>query len=347
MKAYPAGPLSGMLKPRYKVINALVGPIDPSVDVDIFIDLNTFIDNTASSTKFLSSLPFSSNVEIDLIETTLMILKHWKGFTRGWNNMSRIFLIMNDFEMSPDMAEHSKLKSYMLPRTNKFNNDRYNQLKYYWEEAIKKLDVIFKYLPNMYFIHCNKLDSYIIPNIIPPSTRNTIRLVVSSSSLMTNYTYMPQSKVIYTRYRSTGMYQLSDPLMIVQSITHIDDDIMNAFTHNKVFYNLLNSIIGDKDRGIMGLTRMGITGFASDLMRSVERREIPQNPMTINSVLPVIDQQYHDYLKNNYPLVDIEEHKALIPESLKTEIQTNMVDLYDLDALRSCSVGGLTLMELL
>jgi len=154
---------------------------------------------------------------------------------------------------------------------------------------------------------------------------------------------------MYTRYKgiSNGMCQLSDPLMICQSISKIDDDIMRAFTQNKVFYNLLNMIIGDSERGIIGLTQLGITNFAMELLRSVEQRTIPEDPKSIEAVLPAVNANYHDYLKKSYPLVDIDTHTGLIPESIIAKVKSEMIDLYDIDGLRSFNVQGLNLLELL
>ena len=152
---------------------------------------------------------------------------------------------------------------------------------------------------------------------------------------------------MYSRYKSTGMCQLSDPLMIVQSITKIDDDIMIAFIKNKVFYNLLNTIVGDFDRGIIGLTQLGISRFAADLLRAVEKREIPDKPKSIESVFPAIDKAYHEYLRQTYPLVDIPLHSDLVTMSQIEKVKSELVDLYDIDSLRALSINGLNLLELM
>ena len=142
-------------------------------------------------------------------------------------------------------------------------------------------------------------------------------------------------------------HQIVEPFIINQTVSKIDDTIMETFIQNKVFYGLLNAVIGDYDRGLIGITQMGITSFAADLLRSVERSEIPSNPKNIESVLPIIQPGYHDYLRKAYPLVDIESHSKLIPQSMIEKVKSNMIDLFDIDGLSSLSVDGLNLMELL
>lgn len=351
MKGYSIGPLTGSLKPRYRVITTMIGGdagdyYFPINGIDIFLDLNTLISSMSSSQKFLNSLPFAEDVEKDIISSVLMIVKHWKDFTKRWDD-KRIFLIFNDFEMGL-LSEQSVLKSYLVPYVNKFTNDRYKQMTYYWNEAIKRVGIILKYIPKTYLIRCDRFDSFVIPNIIDDySTNERERLVVTGNPLMTNYGYMPNCKVIYSQYRKTGMCQLSDPRMIVQSLTKIDDDIMNTFVKNKVFYNLLNTIIGDYDRGIIGLTQLGMSSFASNLLRAIEKRDIPENPTSIESVLPAVDKAFHDYLRKSYPLVDIDSHSMLIQQSRIEKVKSEMVDLYDIDGLRSLSIDGLNLLELL
>lgn len=346
-KGYPVGILTGSLKAKYKVITAILGEdFNPINGADVFIDLNTLVSTLSTSRKFMNSLPFSENVESDMISSILMIVKHWKDYIRKWEN-SRIFLFVNDFEMNV-LAEHDIFKSYLMPYVNKFSNDRYKQLVYYWNESIKRVEIILKYVPNVYLIRCNRFDSYVIPNIIDDYENNgRHRIIITGNSFMTNYSYMENTHIIYSRYQRTGMCQMSDPLMIVQSITKIDEDVMSAFIKNKVFYNLLNSIVGDFDRGIIGLTQLGMSCFATNLLRAVEKRDIPENPESIESILPVIDKSYHDYLRKTYPLVDIETHSMMIPQSLIEKTRSSIVDIYDLDGLRALSIKGLNLLELM
>ena len=348
MNKVSSGPISGLLKPKYKVISTILGELyDVPNGLDIFIDFNTLIQSLSTYQKYLNYLPFSGpDVEIDLISSILTTFNHWKNFARKWENV-RIFGIMNAFEMG-NLAEHSHLKSYLVLHVNKFQNDRYQQFKYYVEESIKKVQTILKYVPNMYMISCDKFDSYVLPNLLVDYEKTgRKRIVISGNAMMTSYHRMPNTKVIYTKYRRNGMQQLSDPLMIVQSITKVDEEIVEEFTKNKVFYNLLNVIVGDFDRGIVGLTQLGITSFAYNLLRSVEQNKIPQNPKSVESAIPAIDKVYHDYVLKSYPLVDIETHTNMVPQSSIEQIRSEMIDLVDIDGLRSLSIDGLNLLELL
>ena len=346
-KAYSIGPITGIVKPRYKVLSTILGEdFNPKHGLDVYIDLNTLVSALASSQKFQNSLPFSENVEIDIISGILMILKHWKDFTKKWEDV-RIIMFVNDFEMVAT-AEYDTLNSYLFPYVNKFRQDRYKQFVYYWTEAIKKVEVILKYVPHSYIIRCTRFDSYVIPNILDDYTKNNRqRIVISGNVFMTNYLGMKNTKMIYSKYKHTGMCQMADPNMIVQSVTKIDDDIMSTFIKNKVFYNMLLTIVGDFDRGIIGLTHVGLTSFATDLLRSVEKREIPEDPRSIESVLAAVDEAFHDYLKKSYPLVDIDTHSMLVPKSQLEKVKAKMIDLYDIDGLRSLSIDGLNLLELL
>lgn len=341
------GPITGLLKPKYRTIQTFLGEnYSPMNGLDVFLDLNTLVDalsGATGSSKFMTSLPFSENVEADIISNLLLTLKHWKDFTRKWSDV-RLFMIVNDFEMG-GLAEQEVLKAYLAPYIHKFHQDRFKQFVYYWTESLKRVEVVLKYVPNAYMIRCNRFDAYVIPEVIDDYTKSNSRdrIIVSGSSMFTNYCYMPNAHVIYTKYKC----QLSDPLMICQSIAKIDDDIMKAFTTNRVFYNLLNMIIGDKDRAIIGLTQIAITNFAMELMRSVEQRKIPENPKSIEAVLPVVNQNFHDQLRRAYPLVDISTHAKLVPQSMIEKVKSNMVDLYDIDGLRALNINGLNLLELL
>lgn len=346
MKTYSVAPLTGILKPKYRRITDILGEnYNPEKGIDVFIDLNTFVSTMSSSAKFMSSLPFSGDVEKDIVSSILMLLKHWKDYLRKWD--SRIFLMFNDFEFG-NLPERDILKAYLVPYVNKFKNERFQQLVYYWNESVKILEPLMDFIPKAYFVRCNKFDSMILPEIIDDYDKNgRDRLIISGSSMMSSYAFQPNTKMIYTCYRYQGSTQLSDPLMMIQTFTKIDEQVMEAFIKNKVFYNLLNTILGDKDRGIIGLTQFGITTFATDLLRSVEKRQVPINPKSIDSVLPVIDKAYHDYLKKNYPLVDLTLHAQMVKPSIVAQTRARMIDKSDIDALMNFSINGLNLMELL
>lgn len=343
-RSVSVGPILGLLlKPKYSVINTFVGEdFSPTNGLDIFIDLNAGVSALSTSAKFLNSLPFSENVEADIIANVLSVVKHWKDWSRKYED-TRIFLIWNDFEIAP-LPEQETLKSYLVPYVNKFDQDRFSQLHYYWNEAIKRIEIILKYIPKSYMIHCDRFDSYVIPNIIDDYEKNgRKRIIITGNSLMTTYSLEKDTKVIYVKFK----HQMVDPLMIVQSISNIDDEIMRTFIQNKVFYALLESVIGDFDRGLIGITQMGISSFANDLLRAVERNEVPSDPKSIESILPIIQPGYHDYLRKAYPLVDIHTHSMMIPQSSIEHVKSTMVDLYDIDSVSKLSVDGLNLIELL
>lgn len=344
---YTLGRLCAVIKPKYKVISTILGEdFKPTHGLDVFLDLNSVVEATLSSTKYLNAMMFASDVEEDMVSSILYNLKHWRDFCRKFDTDVRIFMLLNPFNTEMDMYEHSQLKSYLVPLMNKYGNDRYNQLMYYWTDSIKKIKKVLEYIPGCYLIQSDKCDSYVIPNLLDDYTSRQ-RIVVSGSSLFTNYHYMNNTKIIYSRYRVTGMAQLSDPIMIVQALSKIDEPIVETFAKNKVFYNLLSAIIGDKNRGMIGLTQLGITGFAETLLRAVEKRDIPENPQSLDSVLPVINTDYHEYLKQVYPLIDIELHSNMIPSSYITELKSNLVDKYEIDKLRGITVKDLNLLELL
>ena len=344
MKPFSTGVLSGALKPKYRLINNILGEGFNPRGLDVFIDLNTLVSSMSTSQKFMSSLPFATDVEKDIVSTLLFTFKHWKDFTRKYDDV-RIFMIANDMEMS--LVDESEIsKAYLVPMVNKYRQDRYKKFKEYWSAALAKVSVILKYIPNAYVINCNRFDSFVIPEILSNSSER-YKIIVSSSSLMTNYTYIPHTFVLYSRYTNQGMTQLTDPIMIVQSISKIDDPIMSTFCQNRVFYNLLNTIIGDYERGIIGLSTMGITSFATDLLRAVERSEIPSNPMNVESVMDVIQPQFHQHVRNSYPLVDITTHASMIKQSNIEKIKATMIDQIDVEGLQSLSIDGLNLLELM
>lgn len=341
------GMCCGVLKPKFRVISTAVGEdFNPTEGVDIFFDLNTVATILSGSNKFMTKLPFSENVELHIISSILGILLHWKKFARNINDV-RYFFIVNDMEISA-LTEKELMKSYLVPFVNKMGKERYKQFVYYWNEAIKRVEIILKYIPSAYFVKCDKFDSYIVPNIMwDYEHTNRQRLIITGNPFFTNYVYMKNTKLIYSRYNGFKVQQLFDPVMIVQSVSKIDEDIMSTFIKNRVFYNILSEIIGDFDRGIIGLTQLGLSTFAVDLLRAVEKREIPEDPSSIESVLPAIKPTFHDYLRKAYPLVDIPSHTNLLKPSTIEKVKSNLVNLYDVDALAKIQIEDFSLLELL
>ena len=348
MNKVSVGPISGMLKPKYKVISTHLGELyNPQKGLDIFIDFNSFVHSISRYQKYLNYLPFSGpDVEVDLISAILTTLNHWKNFAKKWENV-RVIGFLNQFEMGR-LCEASQLKSYLIPYMNAFKADRMQQVVYYVKEAVQKVQTILKYVPNMYLITCDQSDSMMIPNVLDDYAKSgRSRIIISGNQLLTGYCLQPNTHVLYSKYGKQGMHQLSDLVMIAKSITKVEDDIVEEFTKNKVFYNLLLVIVGDFERGIVGLTQMGITTFAYNLLRGIEQGTIKQDPKSVESCLPIIDKVYHKYVLDSYPLVDIDSHTKLIKQSAIEQVKSNMIDLVDIDGLRSLSIDGLNLLELL
>lgn len=346
MYKFSIGPICGVyMKPKYAMINTFVGEdFNPVNGLDIFLDFNSVINALASSSKFLSSLAFSSGPEVeeDIIASVLGVLKHWKDWSRKYDDV-RIFIIMNDFEMKI-LPERDIIKSYLAPFVNKFDHDRLAQMTYFWSESMKTIETVLNFIPKSYMLRCNTVDSYIIPTIIDDySTNGRSRIIVSDVPLMTSYSLENNTKMIYIKFK----HQMVDPVMIVQSVSGISEEVMSTFIQNKVFYSILLAIVGDFSRGLIGISQMGISIFANDLLRAVERGDVPRDPKSIDSILPIINKGFHDYIKKAFMLINLENHAMLINQSTKEKIKSQLIDKYDIDGLSKLSVKDMSLLELL
>ena len=78
MKGFTVGPIVGKsLKLRYSTISTFLGEdFNPLNGFDIFIDLNGLVTALSTSSKFLTSLPFSdgNTIEQDLISNILSVV---------------------------------------------------------------------------------------------------------------------------------------------------------------------------------------------------------------------------------------------------------------------------------
>ncbi len=216
-KDFSSGYLTGLLKPKYRTITTVIGEnYIPKDGLDVYIDLNTFVGVLSRNKNFLSSLPFSENVEEDLLSSMLTTLKHWKDYTRRWNDV-RIFMMYNDFDIAPT-DERSQLKAYLVSYNNKFQNERYQQMRYYWTEAVKIIEPLFDFLPKSYFIRCKRFDSFVVPELL---SGKRDKVIVTDNAMMTAYAFQQNTRVLYSCWRKQGTSQLSDPLMILQNLSLI------------------------------------------------------------------------------------------------------------------------------
>ena len=347
-KPYSSGILTGMIKPKYLIIKNLLGDeFDYSHGVDIFIDLNTFITSMMTSRNYLASLPFNDNAQADIVSSFIHTALHWKNFSRQWDDV-KIYMIMNDYDAG-ECCEHKLIKSYLHQYKNNISGDRYAQLKYYLTEAISLTQKVLNFIPNIYLIKCSEFDSLVFPSVIKGyEVNHRKRIIVTGNNLFTGYMFETNCRVIYSKCRHTGVSQVYDPIMITKSISKIDDDIMSVFTKNKVFYNMLNVIIGDFDRCLIGMNGIGISRFAADLIRSLEKGDIPSDPKSYNSIMSAIDPNFHSYVQTAYPLVDLKTHSDMVKQSSIEKIKSEqMIDNIDIDGLREFSIDGVNLLELI
>lgn len=340
---FDIGPIVGMfLKPRYATINSFVWDITEFetsfTGLDIFIDLNTMVTKLSTAPKFLNMLPYAQDgtIERALIVNILSVVKHWKDYSRKAEG-SRVFLIVNDLDMKPNIPERKVLNNYLKSYTNQFTNDNAGPLAtfaYYWNSALSIVEKILQYVPGIYLLKCDLFDAYVAPKIF--STPERYKIIISESQLFSMYALEPRTKFILTQFKS----QLSDPAMIVKSITKIDADIMDTFVKNKVFFAMLHAILGNRDRGLIGTGGVSMSAFATNLMRAYERNDITQDPKSIESVLSVVDNEHiRKYLTTTFPLIDLDKHAAMIPQSSIEKIKATMIDMYDVDGLSTLSKG--------
>lgn len=344
------GPLTGMVKPKFAIIDAALknNSYDNTSDLHVYVDLTDIIYRTLKHSKLINEMQFSEteqkNFDIIMAADILRIFHHWLLYINKRGVSGKVVMIMNGYDMTK-VVESEQSKLYLINHRSRMANS--SIVHKYWKSAISIVKKLVDYIPNCYFVDTNEFDAYTVPYILDNDNKSCHKLIMTSAPIFTTYNMLPEYTVIVSKIRKSGIIHQFDNTEIIQSLTHVDEPMMSAFSRNRVFYNIILGIVGDESRSLLSIQiQISIMTLATNLLRNIEKGVISDRTQSVETVYSLMDERCTEYIKKVYPLIDLEQHSLMIKPSMIEKIKAGMIDIYDLEGCPQVQLGDLNLMEL-
>ena len=137
-------------------------------EVNVFINFESVLNNITNQRNLIRSIVnFKQDFVIELESSILNLIANYKMYFRHLHTDAKIFLYYTTLSSKKQRMQAYK-KYYRTFYFNKYNQnpqfrDVMNVIK---QNVIKETKLIIDYIPNIYFVQTNDIDSFLIPYIL-------------------------------------------------------------------------------------------------------------------------------------------------------------------------------------
>lgn len=322
-------------KMRYEMMDRMLNPIFRSryiKSLNIFISLDNLYHTMHRQQVEEEIIAIGKNAPLRNVSNVLNLAAHYKQWGIRHNCVTKvwgIYTTSNVFRNEIYLPEYrDKYKDYM-----KINHPQY----FYTNNAIMSqnsiLQVISKYIPNVYMIDSKSIEPSAIPLLIAEDiSPANLNIMISRDRYDLQYCYRdgwvylsPKGDNSHTQNRDTLWRYIAQKEKIQSDISIYPVDL----------YPTCIGIIGDSFRGIPRLRRIGW----KTLFKHLEKIASMSNDLSNATLNMLIMNELRnkkvdvETLNNNLAVSDIISQKKNMGEFDKISIENQIVDILDSKAL--------------
>lgn len=327
---------SQMLK--WDILNQHIHPrkLQPGDHVNIFINFEAVLRNISMQKNLHDIVNFHKHkMVIELESAILNLMANYRMYFKKEKCIPRVFLYSTtiDFD-NQHMSVYNKFyRSYYKNRyvqnpQFKLVGDVLNEI------IIPEIKLILLYVPGCYFIETKTFDSSLVPLIIS-ETDSSKNVIVTSDIFDTLYLFNSNFITIYIKRRYSHFNVISDIDGAIQSIIKDESPLDLTIFNSELYYRLLLSIKGSKIRNIRSAKGFGYGKFLKLLKDGINKDIVLRNFESIDSVLELFPDKYHQDIKLAFQCTSLETQHGLLNEVDISEIQSQIVDKVDIPSLES------------
>ena len=338
-----------IMKMRYmdfdRSIESLDGFVDPTDKINIFISMETILKNLCSIRDLDEKVMNAEKLGVQLVSDMINICAHYKRFFVDNGLFTRVFLYMTDLA-SDSLREYEWNEDYRSYYFIKYNrNPKYDSLR---EELNKTtfplLRQIIEFLPNVYFIECKNIDGSTIPYTIGTSEPGYKNFILSSDTMETQYTLIPNFVHYYMKRSSSGSSNNCTVDMYLENIFKLKgkQEFSNEYAHlfgNRSFYLLLLTSIGEKYRCIDKISELTPLKVTKYLLNGIQTNQILPTTEHIDLLVKIFPEEIREEIKRTVMEMDIIKKDQLLTEEDRFQIQKQMNDRFDHASLLRLNQG--------
>lgn len=298
--------------------------------VNVFINLESLIKNLACP-GVEDYLRLKNNERtFEMISCIINVAAHYRWFFTKNKLYSRVFLYMNyPFKTyQKNRIVNPDYRSYYQEKYTK--NPNYFILTDVLNEAIPFTKIILEYIEGVYFIQSEHMESSLIPYVITKeSGDNYINLLVTKD----NYEYQYVNKDFYIiRPKQDESYIVTKDNLFdhFKKELKVESDL----TVDSRYFPFIFSLLGDKNRNIEKIKRIGIANILKTINKALKENIICKDVFNINILSEIIKDEYRPLLLNNFYCVDLDIQQQMLNIKDTYTITSQLVDKFDNEHLK-------------
>lgn len=306
--------------------------------VNIFINLETVLRNLSMIKDLERTIVLYSKFNNAIIAHMLNLAGHYNRFFKNNTFDTKVYLYhtdlhsteFNQFKYNEDYRSYYLTKFNQNPKftylTDKLNND-----------IIPEAKLISEYIPNVYYITSQNIEGSLIPYIIGESDKSRKNIIMGGEfydtqySGIDNYTNFyihrtPMSNGIYTDLPSYISYLSKKPVEEINSM-------IDTYGNYSMYCTLISSL-GDRDRSIDGLNKIGPVTLDKLVRNGVHNNKIKldtNNPEVIKEIIP---KELQDNFVNNYYCTNLRYMYDELTDGEKNSVLSQINDKSDINSLK-------------
>lgn len=333
----PVGVCFNMMKIRYQTYDAALMDTDflqPTDKINVFLNLETVLKYISTVQDLEKKMMVCSDIDKILVSNTINLAAHYKDFFRGNGLDTNIFLYMTDLSStSPDFEESRYNEDFRSYYINKYmGNPKFVLLGSKLKDTIlPEVKTICEYIPQVYFISKQGIDSGLIPYIISEKYPDRKNIVLSGDLYDTQYSYN-DNFLAQLYLRGWGLNVLANNVsQYIKAITKSDtipDTVLNIFK-NASFYKLLLCCIGDRYRSVDGVSGIKFAKLVSSINSALSDGKITENTTSAELLSEIFPDSVKKGIYQNLVVMDLHSRLKMIGEGCKKDITSQIIDKVD------------------
>ena len=315
-----------MYKIKYSILNDLLNMennLDYRKPINLFINLNPVLKHMTDD-KCIDYLKMNNPIKhIEFISNVINLAAHYKGFfIKNGINLNIYLYIQHPFE-SADQINRKYNGEYRMYSEYKFTNETVVPLTNIVNNTIPNIENIVSYIPNVYFIKSNNIESSLIPMIID----NDNSIIITDD--LYEFQYVNYGYHILLPKRSKSILLNNDNIMNYISSTNE----IKTKNINSTFLPFILSIYGNKYRNIYKIKGFGLKTIFKSLEKAITEGLITYKTSNIELLLGVIKQSLRKEVRNNFYCTDINYQYNNLTSIDIDNVKSQITDKYNPSAL--------------
>lgn len=266
---------------------------------------------------------------LDVTSNIINIAAHYRLWCKKHKLQSRVILFTPSFDKI-------KYKNTMFNFKFRYNslmkyNDDTNQYicQETIKEAIRMAKTISEYIDGVYLIESFELEPSIIPALcLNKFGKDDINFIITTDPYDFQYTnygfymFRPKKDDSFL-IRQGNLIKTVKELEGVKNDTIVSDEL----------YTFILSILGDINRNIDKIKRLGFSSILTLIDKAIDHNMISDNTRSIEMLVKSLKDEHRNDVLNNFYCTDIDFQVSTLPTSSILRIEYQIKDRFDMDSL--------------